>query len=75
MTDHELNTRTEATLEALRCEFTGKVSAERVTQIGWDGFHELHANATIDDYIPLLVYRQTRETLLAIARDDLHNAA
>ena len=46
-----------------------------MTRIGTDRFRKLLANATINDFIPLLVYRQTREELIACTADELHESA
>jgi hypothetical protein len=71
----ELHVHTEQVLEALRREFTGKVPADAVTEIGRARLDALLAVATINDFVPLLVYRQTREALLSIGPEDLHRAA
>ncbi len=60
----ELQIHLERGLESLRREFADKVPAEHVTRIGRDRFERLIENAKIVDFIPLLVYRQTREALL-----------
>ncbi len=64
MNTQELETHTERMLDALCREFAENAPADEVTQIGWDSYRELLATATINTYIPLLVHRQTRETLL-----------
>ena len=65
MNEEELQIHLERGLENLRREFADKVPAEHVTRIGRDRFERLIENAKIVDFIPLLVYRQTREALLA----------
>jgi hypothetical protein len=75
MNTQQLDAHIERDLEALRCEFAGRVPADHVTQIGNDQFEKLSRDATINDFIPLLVYRQTREELLSCEHDDLHRAA
>jgi hypothetical protein len=62
--EEELQIHLERGLENLRREFADRVPAERVTRIGRDRFERLIQNAKIVDFIPLLVYRQTREALL-----------
>jgi len=62
--EEELQIHLERGLENLRREFADKVPAEQVTRIGRDRFERLVENAKIVDFIPLLVYRQTREALL-----------
>jgi hypothetical protein len=62
-------------LETLRREFADDVPASRVTAVGAAYFDGLRAEARIPDFIPVLVYRYTREELLRVTRDDLHHAA
>lgn len=69
MNDEELHIHTERGLESLRREFAGKVTAEHVTSIGRDRFERLTRDAKIVEFIPLLVYRETREALLASQSD------
>jgi len=75
MTSQELDTHVEKELESLRIAFAGIVPGEQVTQIGRDCFETLRATATIYDFIPLLVYRRTREELLTCGPDQLHQSA
>ena len=75
MTREELDTQVERGLEALQREFAGKVPAATVAQVGTDRYGELVANATVLDFIPLLVFRQTRAALLPIEHHELHHAA
>ncbi len=65
MNDEELRIHLERGLANLRREFAGKVPAEHVTRVGMDRFETLIESARITDFIPLLVYRETREELLA----------
>lgn len=74
MNEHELHAHIERALETLRREFAGKVPADQVTEIGKDRFERLLENARINDFIPLLVFRQTREELLVSGPDELHRA-
>jgi len=46
-----------------------------VTAVGEASFEALRADARIPDFIPVLVYRYTREELLRSRRDDLSRAA
>ncbi len=68
--DHQV----ERQLESLRREFAHDVPASQVTAIGRAHFHQLSADARIPDFIPVLVYRFTREELRC-SRDDLSRAA
>ena len=75
MNPHELDAHVQRGLESLRKEFSGRVSAELVAEIGTLRFEALCATATINDFIPLLVYRQTRDELLTAEIDELHESA
>jgi hypothetical protein len=57
-----LEARVERGLGALRREFPAE--AERVNEIGHAHFDHLRAGARIEDFLPILVYRFTREDLL-----------
>ena len=46
-----------------------------MTAIGHEQFDQLCATARIPDFIPVLVYRNTREELVRIDREELHHAA
>ena len=70
MNEEELQVHLERGLEHLRREFADKVPPEQVTRIGRDRFERLIENARILDFIPLLVYRQTREALLVAQPDE-----
>jgi hypothetical protein len=72
--EQELITHIERGLAALQREFADKVRADHVLEIGKDRFEALREHATITDFIPLLVYRQTREELLVCEPDEVHQA-
>jgi hypothetical protein len=46
-----------------------------VTSVGRGYFEQLRAEPRIDDFIPALVYRFTREELRCCGRDQLSDAA
>jgi hypothetical protein len=64
MTSQELERQTAAGLDALRRELEPEIPPERVTTVGHQHFERLRCHATVTDFIPLLVYRLTREELL-----------
>jgi len=74
MNEEELHIHLERGLAHLQREFADTVPAEHVTLIGKDRFEKLIENAKIWDFIPLLVYRQTREALLAFEPGEPVNA-
>jgi hypothetical protein len=57
----DLEARVERGLDALRREFPSE--AERIGEIGHAQFDRLHAGARIEDFLPILVYRFTRDEL------------
>ncbi|HVN60606.1 MAG TPA: hypothetical protein VMT59_05050 [Gaiellaceae bacterium] len=75
MNEKELQIHLERGLAHLQREFADTVPAEHVTRIGKDRFERLFENAKIWDFIPLLVYRQTREALLAFKPEEHEPAA
>ena len=75
MDEVTLNRLVEQQLEGLRREFRAEVPASLVTKIGHDQFEKLRAQARIPDFIPVLVYRYTREGLVHARREELHRAS
>jgi len=71
MNDQELRVHVQRGLESLRREFADRFTAERVTSIGNDRLEALIQDAKILEFIPLLVYRETREALLVSQPDAL----
>ena len=65
----ELHVHIERGLETLRREFADTITAEHVTSIGNNRFERLIKDAKIVEFIPLLVYRETREALLVSQPD------
>jgi hypothetical protein len=62
-------------LDHLRRELAGTVPADRVAEVGLAHFERLSLNASIPDFIPLLVYRFAKEELLYATPDELQRAA
>ena len=62
-------------LDGLRQEFADEHDASEVSAIGEACYETLRACARIPDFIPVLVYRYTREELIHSEREDLHRAA
>jgi len=75
MTPQELEEQTAKGLDNLRRELVGSVPGERVAEVGHAHFERISSNASIPDFVPLLVYRYAREELLYGAPDQLHQAA
>jgi hypothetical protein len=50
-------------IETLTHEFAGRVEKEKVERIGAETLEELLAGARVSDFIPVFVYRYTRERL------------
>ena len=76
LTPKELEHQTIGRLDALREELrTTVVPPEHVHAVGRRHFERLSRHATVTDFIPLLVYRFTREELLYGDPERLHDAA
>jgi hypothetical protein len=61
---HELEQQIERLLDGLQRELAPHVSREDVATLGRYHADRLLAHATVTDYVPLLVYRSTRDDLL-----------
>jgi hypothetical protein len=70
-----LNDHVERVLDGLGREFADEIPPDQVTSVGRGYFDQLRAEARIDDFIPVLVYRFTREELRRCGRDELSHAA
>lgn len=62
-----LQARVERGLQALQSEFPDDV--DRIDDIGQAYFERLRADARIEDFLPILVYRFTRDELRAAPVD------
>ena len=62
-------------LEALSRDLEGRVSTDTVVAVGRGHFERLLDRARFGDFIPLLVYRFTKEDLLAAEIVRLEHAA
>jgi hypothetical protein len=72
---HELERQTVRRLDALSEELHGRVDFGTVACVGQFHFDRLVRHATVTDYIPLLVYRCTKEDVLNGVRPRLESAA
>ena len=68
MTRPELEHRTERVLAALHSELDSTCAPELIDDVSRRHFEALWARARIPDYVPLFVYRYTREDVTS-ARD------
>jgi hypothetical protein len=75
MTTEQLDVQMDHILKSLVVDLGREVSAEQVLAVGTSHFERLQRDAAINDFIPLLVYRFTREELVAAGRADLHVSA
>ena len=60
----EAEDQTAVLLQELERELTGTVSRRDIEVVGRDQFESLWQRATVSGFIPLIVYRQTKEDLL-----------
>lgn len=74
MTTEQLDVQMDHTFKRLVVDLGG-VPAEQVVAVGTSHFERLQRDAAVNDFIPLLVYRFTREELVAGRHGDLHVAA
>jgi hypothetical protein len=70
-----LDRQVDRQLDALGREFADIASATRVSAIGRGYADRLNEEATINDFIPVLVYRFTRAELVRVREEELHRAA
>jgi hypothetical protein len=56
-------------------DFDGSVAPDRVAGVAHEHYERLRQRATVNDFLPLLVYRFTTEDLIESSRDELHKAA
>jgi hypothetical protein len=75
MTSEQLDVQMDHMFGRLVADLGGDVSTEHVLAVGTRHFERLQRDAAVNDFIPLLVYRLTREQLVAAGRPDLHVAA
>lgn len=75
MTQEELERQLERLLHDLARDVGDGVAAERIGAVAVGHYERLRREATINDFIPLLVYRLTKEELVRAGRDELPDAA
>jgi hypothetical protein len=75
MEAHELDEHIERELDALYGEFADSVPESQIERTCEAHLEALRRTATIYDYIPLLVYRLTREQLRGSKHGELHHSA
>jgi hypothetical protein len=75
MTPDELEHQMERLFRELHDDLGGSVGAGRVAAVSRAHYELLRRDAVINDFIPLLVYRFTKEELVASRRDELHHVA
>jgi hypothetical protein len=75
MTADELDVQMEILFEDLADELGDRVDHDEVLAVGHRYYDELRRNATIHDFIPLLVHRFTKDELVRSSRKRLSDAA
>lgn len=75
MNARELERQLDKVFSDLVRDLGDNAAADHVTTIGHDHYERLIRDATVHDFIPLLVYRFTREELVHSRREELHDAA
>jgi len=75
MERNEIERHAEVLLGGLRREFAGKVEPGEIEAVGGAHLRRLTRKATILDYVPILVYRATREDLRWADANEFHRVA
>ena len=75
MTSKELDVHMGRVFRDLHPGFDDTHSVGRVTAVGEAHYESLHGDATINEFIPLLVYRFAKEELARSERHELVDAA
>ena len=70
-----LNHQVDRVLDSLGYKFLDEIEHDQVISVGRRHFEQLSADARINDFIPVLVYRGTRDELCRCKRDELSEAA
>ena len=61
----ELERQTAHQLTKLRRELAGRITSDQITAVGRARYDILCEHATVNDFIPLLVYRFTKDEVLS----------
>jgi hypothetical protein len=75
MDDRELNRHIEREIRLLQREFGGSIPDDEVARRCWAKLEQLRTTARLDEFLPLLVYRETREILIEARDAELHQSA
>ena len=75
MTTEQLDTQMEHIFTRLVEDLARDAPTDQIIAVGTSHFERLRRDAAVNDFIPLLVYRFTREELVAVGPNDLHRAA
>jgi hypothetical protein len=75
MSQNDLRHHTSMLLGTLHNQFGGRFDPKFVDAVGRSHFERLYRDATVLDYIPVLVYRSTRDDLRSIRDAELVQSA
>lgn len=75
MTSEELDRQIAALVHELQRQRPANVAPEHVDAVAYGYYGQLQRDATVNDFIPLLVYRYTKEQLPLISRGELRQSA
>jgi hypothetical protein len=75
VTPQELDRQMAKVYRDLDHDLAGNAGADRVRAVSHGYYDWLHRNAAVNDFIPLLVYRFTKEELVRARRDQLPESA
>ena len=75
MTSQQLEAQMDRVLANLVRELAEVAPAGEITSVSREHYERLRGPASITEFIPLLVYRFTKEELVTSRREELHHAA
>ena len=75
MTTEQLDVQMGHVFQRLVDDLRDEVPAEEVLEVSTGHFERLRRDAAVNDFIPLLVYRFTREQFVTARPAELHAAA
>jgi hypothetical protein len=75
MTSDELERQMDKVYRDLVRDLAGSAGADRVNAVSHSYYDRLRRDAVVNDFIPLLVYRLTKEELVRVKGDELPHAA
>jgi hypothetical protein len=73
-TAQDVERQTRKLLDRLRRELADTCNSDQVGRVGRSYYEHLSREATVTEFIPVLVYRYTKDELAGCEPDELHEA-